>query len=128
MDHLASTDTILSVEENTDADYVLLNLKPTPIVLGAYALERFFESLPIQTGAMVYSDHYCETNGTTVRHALIDYQQGSVREDFDFGQLILFKAELLHQYVAQLAHIDYQYAGFMISDFSSVEMGHLPYQ
>ena len=112
VDHLASTDTILSVEENTDADYVLLNLKPTPIVLGAYALERFLRVASDSDGAMVYSDHYCETNGTTVRHALIDYQQGSVREDFDFGQLILFKAELLHQYVAQLAHTDYQYAGF----------------
>ena len=39
-DSLTSTQTLLDIEANTDAEYILLNLKATPANLGQHALDR----------------------------------------------------------------------------------------
>lgn len=46
------------------------------------------------------------------RHPTIDYQTGSIRDDFDFGQLVLIRASLLHEYAAKQHLADYKWAGF----------------
>ena len=40
VDSLLSTKTMLTIEEHTDAEYVLISLKTTPVDLGLNALER----------------------------------------------------------------------------------------
>lgn len=45
------------------------------------------------------------------KHPVIDYQQGSLRDDFDFGSLWLIKAQALRDYVAQRDRQEYLYAG-----------------
>lgn len=112
VDNLTSTNTILNIEENTDADYVLLSLKNTPILLGLYALERFLRVASDSDAAMVFSDHYSVINNSTVKHPETDYQDGSMRDDFDFGQLLLIKARLLHEYTTQPSRTEYKFAGF----------------
>ena len=108
---LTSTQTILDIEEHTDAEYVLLSLKATPVSLGTHALDRLLRVAADSGAGMVYADSYVLRDGATERHPAIDYQTGSIRDDFDFGQLILIRASLLHAYAAkqQLAH--YQWAG-----------------
>ena len=60
---------------------------------------------------MVYSDHYSLEEGALTKHPAIDYQTGSLRDDFDFGSLWLIKSQALLDYVAQTDRVDYQYAG-----------------
>ena len=55
----------------------------------------------VETDAeMIYSDHYSVENGVTVAHPVIDYQAGSLRDDFDFGSVIVIKAKTLKEYAA----------------------------
>ena len=110
-DRLESSNTLVSISENCDADYVMLCTKSTPIKWGLYSLERFLRAASDTDAVMVYSDHYSVDNGQTVKHPVIDYQQGSLRDDFDFGSLWLVKAQSLHDYISQSARTDYQYAG-----------------
>lgn len=60
---------------------------------------------------MVYSDHYSLEEGALTKHPAIDYQAGSLRDDFDFGSLWLIKSQALLDYVAQTDRVDYKYAG-----------------
>ena len=109
--HPLSTDAILQIAERTDAEYVLISTKPTPVRLGQHSLERFLRVAADANAAMVYSDHYSVVEGTVVRHPVIDYQKGSVRDDFDFGQLVLVNASLLHEYAATPPVHKYAHAG-----------------
>lgn len=109
-DNTASTQTIIEIERNTEAEYVLLSIKDTPFILGQNAPERFLRVAADTDAALVYSDRYSVVEGKTVPHPAIDYQEGSVRDDFDFGQLMLIKSELLHKYAAT-SHPDYKWAG-----------------
>ncbi|MBQ2333142.1 MAG: glycosyltransferase family 2 protein, partial [Prevotella sp.] len=113
VENLTSTQTILAIEKDTEADYVLLSLKTTPVRLGLYALDRFLRVACETDAAMVYSDRFEARVGekrATV-HPTIDYQLGSIRDDFDFGQLLLVKSSLLHAYAAQPTIAEYQFAG-----------------
>ena len=116
---LQSSSFLTHVAEKAQADYVLLQLKPVAITLGAGALERMMAVASDTGAAMVYADRYelkansQEPNAKIVeRHPVIDYQEGSLRDDFDFGSLLLIRTSLLQQYVAGEHEADYRYAGF----------------
>ena len=111
VDRLESSNTVSSIAENTDADYVIICTKATPIRWGLYALERFLRTADDTGAVMVYSDHYSVQKGKLEKHPVIDYQAGSLRDDFDFGSLWLVKAQNLLDYAAQQDRQEYQFAG-----------------
>ena len=111
VDRLESSNTVSSIAENTDADYVIICTKATPIRWGLYALERFLRTADDTVAVMVYSDHYSVQEGKLEKHPVIDYQAGSLRDDFDFGSLWLVKAQNLLDYAAQQDRQEYQFAG-----------------
>lgn len=111
IDRMESSNTVMSIAENTDADYLLLCTRMTSVRWGLYALERFLRTADDTEAVMVYSDHYSLEEGALTKHPAIDYQAGSLRDDFDFGSLWLIKSQALLDYVAQTDRVDYQYAG-----------------
>ena len=111
VDRLESSNTVSSIAENTDADYVIICTKATPIRWGLYALERFLRTADDTGAVMVYSDHYSVQEGKLEKHPVIDYQAGSLRDDFAFGSLWLVKAQNLLDYAAQQDRQEYQFAG-----------------
>ena len=132
IDRLESSNTVESIAENADADFVMICTKTTPIRWGLYALERLLRTADDTAAVMVYSDHYSlvkddassekasseagasdseKASGKLEKHPVIDYQQGSLRDDFDFGSLWLVKAQALRNYIAQQDRQEYQFAG-----------------
>ena len=111
VDSLLSTKTMLTIEEHTDAEYVLISLKTTPVDLGLNALERMLRVATDSCAGLVYADSYVKKESGVERHPAIDYQTGSLRDDFDFGQLVLIRSSLLHAYAAS-KRPEYNWAGF----------------
>ena len=111
VENTASTKTIMCIAENASADYVLLCTKSQPLLLGPSALERMLQVASDSNAAMVYSDRYEQRGETTERHPVIDYQLGALRNDFDFGSLLLIKTELMHKFATTDTEREYQYAG-----------------
>lgn len=109
-DRLESSNTIVSIVENTDADYVMICTRHTTIGWGNNTLERFLRVADDTDAVMVYADHYKMVEGKMEKHPVIDYQSGSLRDDFDFGSLWCIKAQALADYIAQPDRKEYQFA------------------
>lgn len=109
-DRLESSNTIVSIAENTDADYVMICTRHTTIGWGNNTLERFLRVADDTDAVMVYADHYKMVEGKMEKHPVIDYQSGSLRDDFDFGSLWCIKARALADYIAQSDREEYQFA------------------
>lgn len=109
-DRLESSNTIVSIAENTDADYVMICTRHTAIGWGNNTLERFLRVADDTDAVMVYADHYKMVEGKMEKHPVIDYQSGSLRDDFDFGSLWCIKAQALADYIAQPDREEYQFA------------------
>lgn len=109
-DRLESSNTIVSIAENTDADYVMICTRHTTIGWGNNTQERFLRVADDTDAVMVYADHYKMVEGKMEKHPVIDYQSGSLRDDFDFGSLWCIKAQALADYIAQPDREEYQFA------------------
>jgi len=110
-DSLTSSRLVMLLAEHAVSPYSLLMLKPLHVVLGATALDRLLLVAGDSGAAMVYADRYTTVDGERRPHPVIDYQEGSLRDDFDFGSLWLVRTSLLHQYATHDREHDYQYAG-----------------
>ena len=109
---LLSLATMRLIATTATADYALFYLKQGPITLGYHALERMLQVAEETAAAMVYADHYSVEAGKTVKHPVTDYQLGSIRDDFDFGSVVLLKTEYLKEYAVREVAKDYQFAGW----------------
>ena len=107
-----STATILKIAARCEAEYCLYGLKPQALELGFHALERWLRVADDTRAVMTYTDHHTRQEGQRHPHPLIDYQPGSLRDDFDFGPLVLIRADALKAYAAQEHLPDYRFAGW----------------
>ncbi len=90
--------------------FILLCFTDTLPLLGPYALERMVQVMEDSGAGMLYADHYLETDGERSELPLIDYQSGSLRDDFNLGSLVLYDTERFRQAVGGMDR-EYAYAG-----------------
>ncbi|WP_455541271.1 DUF4922 domain-containing protein [Prevotella fusca] len=109
---LLSLATMRLIATTATSDYALLYLKQGPVTLGYHALERMLQVAEETGAAMVYADHYSVEAGKTVKHPVTAYQLGSIRDDFDFGSVVLLKTAYLKEYTTREVAKDYQFAGW----------------
>ncbi len=89
--------------EATDADYLLWAISPWADPVPG-ALERLLRSAADSGAALAYGDRIeVDAAGGLQPHPLIDYQPGSLRDDFDFGPLLLLGRDALAGLDAALA-------------------------
>ena len=94
-------------------DFIVINTRPYPCDFGYLALERFAEVAEYTGADMLYSDHYElieKEDGTTERrrHPAIDCQAGALRDDFDFGPVLVFRSSSFLKAVSEMDR-DYQF-------------------
>lgn len=109
-DSLTSTQTLKDIAQKTETEFVLLYTKALPFDLGQHALDRMTGVCSDSGTGMVYSDFFEMKEDVRQAHPVIEYQDGSLRDDFDFGSLTLFRAEALKDAVSRM-DVNYSYAG-----------------
>lgn len=112
IEHLHASETMRRIAEAASTPSVLLQLTETGIELGPFALQRLLETQRITGGGLVYADHVELRDGAASPHPSIDYQEGSLRDDFDFGPLVLLDTEVLKAAARELHRDQYRFAGF----------------
>jgi len=104
------SETIRRIAAESKADYALVYTKTTTLELGYMALERLLQIAQDTNAGLVYADHYQVKGGELVKAPVIDYQKGSLRDDFDFGSVLFFDAAALKESVQRMTET-YQHAG-----------------
>lgn len=104
------SETIRRIAAESNADYALVYTKSTTLELGYMALERLLQIAQDTEAGLVYADHYQVKGHEQVKAPVIDYQKGSLRDDFDFGSVLFFNAAALKESVQRMTD-SYQHAG-----------------
>lgn len=110
IDTLHSSATVKKIAQKSNADYTLIYQKPTVLKPGYFALERMVHIADDTQAGMVYADYYAVTNGEKKNNPLIEYQVGSLRDDFNFGSLLLYNTTALKNATMRMRE-NYLYAG-----------------
>ncbi|MCL1936865.1 MAG: glycosyltransferase family 2 protein [Candidatus Azobacteroides sp.] len=107
---LQKSDVAIRIINEVTTEYVFIYLYSTSIEWGAYAQERMVQVAQNTQAGIVYSDRYRKReDGKTDAYPVLDYQEGSLRDDFDFGGVLLCKTSLLKQAASQIK-ANYLYA------------------
>lgn len=112
VDRLSSSSAMKSIAESVMADYAMMFLKDVSVSLGQYAIQRMARVAAETDAAMVYSDRLASGGGKVEPRPVIDWQEGSLRDDFDFGSVVMVRGSLLHGFMSVTDEDDYLYAGW----------------
>lgn len=107
---LNSTGTMKKIAAAADGDYVVIYTKYNTLDFGMFAMERMVKIADDSEAGMVYADHYNVVGGKRANAPVIDYQAGSLRDDFDFGSVLMFNAAAFKDAVARMDK-EYEFAG-----------------
>ncbi len=110
-DNFASTNTLKQIAAKVETEFTLLYTKTLPLEPGHNCLERMIQICMDSNAGMVYSDYYEKKDEKLMPHPVIEYQDGSLRDDFNFGSLMLFKTSALKEAVARMDS-NFQFAGW----------------
>ncbi|MDO4196231.1 MAG: glycosyltransferase family 2 protein, partial [Prevotellaceae bacterium] len=95
---------------NVASEWVMLVTKPN-VSFGQNAEKRLLQVATLTGAALVYSDYYKVEAGELKAHPVIDYQLGSVRDDFDFGSVLLMNASIVREFASTTEATRYEFAG-----------------
>ncbi len=104
--------------------YSLIYTRTSPLKLGQLALERFVRVAEDTQSGLIYSNYLAIKNGKIEPTPVTDYQEGSLRDDFNFGSLLFFQTDILKKCAAQIAG-NYQFAGLYALRLAVSEQSHL---
>lgn len=107
--NLEATETWKIIAERINSNHVLIYTKTLTLNPGQYAIERLVQTCDDSGAGMVYSDYFENKQGKINAHPVIDYQDGSLRDDFNFGSLTLYKTSVLKEAIASITK-NYKYA------------------
>ena len=105
---LKSTETLRSIAEAVHEKYLLLYTKDMPLEMGMFALDRIISIAEDTRADMLYADHYRVVDGQRKKHPVIDCQKGALRDDFDFGSVLVFRTSSFRKAVRSMTE-DYQW-------------------
>ncbi len=106
---LNKTETLRTIAAEVKTAYTMFYTKPLALQMGYYSLDRFVDVAEDTDAAMLYSNYYECKEGKTIAHPVIDYQAGSLRNDFNFGSVLVVKSDKLRKAVEAM-DVDYEFA------------------
>ena len=105
---LRSTQTLKSIAEAASEKFILIYTKDLPLEMGLFALDRFIAVAEDTKADMLYADHYELIDGHRRKHPLIECQSGALRDDFDFGSVLVFRTSSFRRAVRAMEE-DYEW-------------------
>ena len=105
-----SSEAINLISKHSSTDYTLIIQSEKSVKPGQFCLDRFHQVAENTGASLVYSDFYEEQKGKPIAHPVIDYQEGSLRDDFDFGEILFVKTDLLKK-IADRDKSNFKFAG-----------------
>jgi glycosyltransferase, group 2 family len=119
-----STKELTNIANTATTEWLFLQTEAGEVEFLPQAEKRFIDIAEATGAAMVYSDYYQITEDGKNPITTIEYQRGSLRDDFNFGAIILFNTGILKKITTHTPE-NYEFAGLYdirlkISETSSI--------
>ena len=101
---------IRRIAAETSSEYTLIYTRPAGLEWVDHGLERMVQVAGYTGAALLYADRFTSVGGKLSPAPVIDWQKGSLRDDFDFGGAMLFRSDALKEAASRMGD-EYEYAG-----------------
>lgn len=107
---LTSIESLKQIDKSANSEFILLIISESEVELRQFAFERISSLARSFRPGIIYSDYFDKDNDLLTQHSLIDYQAGSVRDNFNFGHILFFRKDVFSEATKELKP-GYEYAG-----------------
>lgn len=107
---LSATETLRELVLLAGTQYTVLYTREERLTVGPWGLERMVQAAEDSGAGLLYADHYIKKEGSLLPVPVIPFQEGSLRDDFNFGPLLLYRSDALKAAINQM-DADYSFAG-----------------
>jgi hypothetical protein len=107
---LASSKLLKQINESCNSEFILLIISDSEIEIDQFAYKRISRLAHSINSGIIYSDYFDNVYGSLTPHPLIDYQVGSVLDNFNFGHILFFRKDIFSKATNELKD-RYKYAG-----------------
>ena len=104
------SETVRAAARTATAEFSLFYTRQTELSLVHFALERMLQVADDTGAAILYADRFLSKDGVVTPAPVIDYQEGALRDDFEFGGLLLLRTSALKEAASRMT-ADYEAAG-----------------
>ncbi len=105
--NLFESSSLIRLIEKTKEDFLLTVVDSSEISFEKETFAKFKNSALKNTAGLVYSDHFSQKSGVKKMMPKIDHQFGSVRDNFDFGKLVLIRRDILEKSLTYFNDLKY---------------------
>lgn len=95
--NLCASSSLIRLLEKTKDGFLLIAVDSSEINFEEETFNKFKDSALKNSAGLIYSDHFSQKSGTKKMMPKIDHQFGSVRDNFDFGKLVLIRRNILEK-------------------------------
>lgn len=124
--NLFNTRDLKLAAEYSQSKYLLLIFSNERVVFFDNSIDRLVQVAEDSNSVFVYSDYFEIKNGVSVNHPLIDYQKGSIRDDFDFGKIILVHSEIIKESISKNNFLNAAFYDARLRISEKHELLHIP--
>lgn len=103
------TSQLRQISKQLNSKYILIYTGTTKADISRNAVDRLLQVAEMSGADLLYSDYSKVEQGRLISHPTLDYQSGSLRDDFDFGPLILYRSSAFCEAVRQMEE-EYRFA------------------
>lgn len=99
---LCKTEMLRDVARTASSEFVMICTGASKVRFVDHALDRMLQVADDTGAAMLYADHFKSVNGVVENHPVIDCQEGALRDDFDFGSVLLYRTSAFKEAVSEM--------------------------
>jgi hypothetical protein len=99
------------IAQKVEAPFLLMQIKAGNLILNETEITKWIGELDKSNGLWSFANHIDTCESIQTLHPKIPYTEGSIRDDFDFGPLVLIKTEAFRLYLQSIS-TEYTHAGW----------------
>lgn len=112
VESMVSAECVRAIAAKAASEYLLVQLTPADLEFGYYAANRMVAVAKASGAACVYSDYSVWKSDSLIASPTMDVCEGSVRDDFDFGNIVVFSTERMKQFATECQDSEWKAAGW----------------
>ncbi len=119
-----NTKTLKEISKYLNSDFLVLFINGKSVLPSQFMFQRFLKIINNTNSVFVYSDFYENESNSLKKHPTIEYQLGSLRDDFDFGEIVFIKSAAFKEAVSRMDE-EYEFSGFYDLRLKLSQIGNL---
>ncbi|MBN1365269.1 MAG: DUF4922 domain-containing protein [Syntrophaceae bacterium] len=128
--HIKEIKNLSSFLKKISTKYLLTIPDRERISCDEMSLRRLLKAFDNKRAGIVYSDFVLQEGNNLIKYPLIDYQPGSIRDNFNFGHLLLFSCDVMktaiQKYGSLPSDVDAALYDLRLKISTDHELVHLP--